>query len=164
MDHVSRPLTTDQAEAEERRLIAEALALEPVATSYRDPSPIPAVGTAPPVAQPGRPPMSQRAADASGVMLAGGIATLPVGAAATAVLWASGQADPAVIACICAAPTALVIALSRLVTRAKAAAPEAPVHHHHYEGADIRVQSTEVTTHTTGLLARTRTDITRKAR
>ncbi|KRV47475.1 hypothetical protein AQ490_06080 [Wenjunlia vitaminophila] len=162
MDDIVSPSPTTQAETEERRLITEALSLEPIATSYRDPSPIPAVGSTPPVAQPGRPPMSQRAADASGVMLAGGIATLPVGAAATAVLWASGQADPAVIACICAAPTALVIALSRLVTRAKAAAVEPPVHHHHYEGAHIR--AAEVTTHTTGLLARTRTDITRKAR
>ncbi|MFF0741989.1 hypothetical protein ACFYVL_16485 [Streptomyces sp. NPDC004111] len=122
-------------------------------TSYRDPSPVPLVGDAPPVAQPGRAPMSQKATDASALMLSGGLASLPAGAAVTGVLWASGHADPLVIACLCAAPTALLLAVGRLVRRAGQAAPA--VHHHTYTGPVTHHQRT-VTTHTRGVWANTR--------
>ncbi|MBQ1165764.1 hypothetical protein KBZ21_48080, partial [Streptomyces sp. A73] len=57
--------------------VEEALAEAPqMPIAQRDDSPLPLVGTTPPVAQPGRPPMSQRATDVSGVMLAGGVASL----------------------------------------------------------------------------------------
>ncbi|MBQ1163962.1 hypothetical protein KBZ21_38835, partial [Streptomyces sp. A73] len=60
--------------------VEEALAEAPqMPIAHRDDSPLPLGGTTPPVAQPGRPPMSQRATDVSGVMLAGGVASLPVG-------------------------------------------------------------------------------------
>jgi len=101
-------------------------------TSYRDDSPVPVVGTAPPVPQPGRPPMSQGAVDASTMMLSGGVATTLVGGTASLVMIASGHADPTVCAIVFGAPAALVLALSRLVKRAKAAMPDE--HHHHYAG------------------------------
>lgn len=120
---------TEQAQ----QLIAavdEALAQQ--ATSYRDDSPVPVVGTAPPVPQPGRPPMSQRATDASALMLSGGAASLLVGGAASLVMVASGYADPVVCGIVTGAPAVLVLALSRLVGRAKDVLPAE--HHHHYKG------------------------------
>ncbi|MEU5477469.1 hypothetical protein AB0H11_07785 [Streptomyces mirabilis] len=121
-------------------------------TSYRDDAPVPLIGAAPPVAQPGRPPMSQKATDASALMLSGGLASLPLGAAASLVLWASGHADPMVIAVICAAPTALILALSRLVKRAKEAEPD--VHHHNYSGPVYQDQR-NVHSSTRGVWAKT---------
>jgi hypothetical protein len=108
--------------------VEEAMATRP--TSYRDDTPLPAVGSTPPVAQPGRPPMSQAATDASGLMLAAGVGSLGVGGAVSLVLFASGYADPVVVALLGGAPVALVAALSRLAKRAR---PE-PEHHHHYTG------------------------------
>ncbi|GGX42991.1 hypothetical protein [Streptomyces fructofermentans] len=121
-------------------------------TSYRDTSPLPAVGTAPPVAQPGRPPMSRRATDASALMLTGSVLTATVGGAATAVLWASGHADPAVCAIVFGAPAVLVLALGRFVRRMGEAAPEE--HHHHYTGP-VHQDHTEVHSTTRGVWART---------
>ncbi|CAL9667235.1 hypothetical protein SUDANB145_07222 (plasmid) [Streptomyces sp. enrichment culture] len=132
-------------------------------TRYRDETPVPTVGTAPPVPQPGRPPMSQKATDASALMLSGGLASLPIGAAATGILWASGNADPVVIAIICAAPTTLILALSRLMRRTKetvAAAP--PVIHKHYNGAVYQDnRQNHVDTRTSGLIAHTRNELPR---
>lgn len=133
-----------------------------IPTSFRDPTPVPTVGTTPPVPQPGRPPMSQKAVDASTMMLSAGVASLPIGAATTGILWASGHANPAVVACICAAPAALavpILALSRLAKRAREAAEAAPpVHHHHYEGTVIQDHRT-VNTQTRGIWASTRNQL-----
>lgn len=63
-------MTTDA----ERLIAAVNEAMEPP-TTYRDPSPNPTIGTTPPVPQPGRPPMSQKATDASMLMLAAGAAS-----------------------------------------------------------------------------------------
>ncbi|NUL09084.1 hypothetical protein [Streptomyces lunaelactis] len=101
-------------------------------TSYRDDSPVPAIGTNPPVPQPGRPPMSQRATDASTLMLTGGAASLMVGGAASLVMVSSGYADPVVCALVFGAPTALVLAIGRLARSAKDVLPAE--HHHHYKG------------------------------
>lgn len=143
--------TTDQA----RQLIDavnDALAARP--TAYRDDTPVPVVGSTPAVSQPGRPPMSQKATDASALMLSFGVASLPVGAAITGVLWASGGADPIVVACLCAAPAGLILALSRLAGRAKGVVEAAPpMHHHHYTGP---VDQRSITTHTRGVIANTR--------
>lgn len=99
-------------------------------TSYRDPSPTPLIGDAPPVAQPGRPPASQGATDASVLMLAGGATTVMVGGTASVLMYVSQYADPVVCGLVFGAPAALVLALARLAKRAK---PE-PEIHHHYEG------------------------------
>ncbi|MFB6675590.1 hypothetical protein ACFCWG_24830 [Streptomyces sp. NPDC056390] len=100
-------------------------------TSYRDPNPTPLIGTALPVAQPGRPPMSQGATDASALMLAGGAATVMVGGTASVLMYVSQFADPVVCGLVFGAPTALVLALARLAKKAKGALPDE--HHHHYE-------------------------------
>lgn len=143
-----RALIEANEHAEAARLIAEGLSENaPVATQYRDVTPTPTTGDAMPVPQPGRPPMSQKAADASGLMLSGSLLTLAAGGAATGILWASGAADPAVVAMVCAAPPALVLAISRVVRRFREAVEAAPTeHHHHYSGP---VHQDHRETHTT---------------
>lgn len=101
-------------------------------TSYRDDSPLPTVGTAPPVPQPGRPPMSQGATDASVLMLTGSVLTVAVGGASSLVMLASGYADPVVCAIVFGAPAAAALAIGRLLGRAKGVLPDE--HHHHYNG------------------------------
>lgn len=96
-------------------------------------SPRAVVGTAPPVAQPGRPPMSQRAVDASTIMLSASAATIPPGAIAVGVMLASGYADPIVIGMICAAPAAVAVPIIALARLLRGSRPEPEVHHH-YEG------------------------------
>jgi hypothetical protein len=152
-----QPSLDDQAHA----LIAAVEQAMRTPTAYRDDTPLPAIGTTPPVPQPGRPPMSQRATDASALMLSAGLASLPIGAAATGILWASGNADPAVVALICAAPTTLVLALSRLMKRAKETVEAAPTEiHQHYTGTVIQDQRSLNTT-TRGIVAHTRNQIPR---
>jgi len=121
-------------------------------TSYRDDTPTPLVGTTPPVAQPGRPPMSQGATDASVLMLAGGAATSMVGLTTAVVMYVSQYADPVVCAVVFGAPTTLVLALSRLVKRAKNAMPDE--HHHHYNGTVYQDQR-NVHSSTRGVWAKT---------
>jgi hypothetical protein len=123
------PLSEEVAASEAQRLIADAYR----PTSYRDTTPVPTVGTAPPVAQPGRPPMSAKAVDDTSRMVGAGFLTLCAGGAVSAVLHYSGQADPVVVGMIAATPAGLavpILALSRLAKRAR---PEPDVHHH-YEG------------------------------
>ncbi|MDQ0809846.1 hypothetical protein QFZ63_001560 [Streptomyces sp. B3I7] len=120
------PLSEEVAASEAQRLIAAAYR----PTSYRDTTPVPTVGSAPPVAQPGRPPMSAKAVDDSARMLTASVLVATSGGAATAILWASGHANPAVVGLVFGAPTALVLALGRLAKRVR---PEPDVHHH-YEG------------------------------
>ncbi|EFE65793.1 predicted protein [Streptomyces viridosporus ATCC 14672] len=128
MTEPAMPMSEEVAEKEAARLIHAAY--QP--TSFRDDSPIPVVGSAPPVPQPGRPPMSQGATDASVLMLAGGASTAMVGGTAAVVMYYSQFANPVVCAIVFGAPTALVLALARLAGKAKAALPEE--HHHHYAG------------------------------
>ncbi len=121
------------AEAQARQIIDavnEAMVHAP--TRYRDDSPLPLIGDTPPVVQPGRPPMSSRAADASGMMLAGGFLALCLGGATSAVMYASGYADPVVIGIIGATPAALALAVGRLMRSARGVLPDE--HHHHYNG------------------------------
>lgn len=101
-------------------------------TFHRDDSPVPKIGTAPPVPQPGRPPMSSKAVDDSVRMLSASVVIAVTGGSTTAVLWASGYANPTVVALVFGAPTALVLALGRLAKRAKDVLPDE--HHHHYTG------------------------------
>lgn len=146
---------TDRAEV--RKLAAaieEALTqTEEPPTAFRDETDPPRFGPAPPVPQPGRPPMSQKAVDDSVRMLCGSALTLAVGGAGTGLLWASGHANPYVVAAICAGPPALALAFSRVVRRFREAVAAAPAEqHHHYTGTvhqDLR------TSHTSGVWART---------
>ncbi|WP_098247402.1 hypothetical protein [Streptomyces formicae] len=119
-------LSEEQAEVAARRLITDAYR----PTAYRDDTPVPAHGDTPAVAQPGRPPMSQGATDASVLLLAGGATTVMVGGTAGVLMYVSQFADPLVCGLAFGAPTALVLALARLAQRAK----PAPDIHHHYQG------------------------------
>jgi hypothetical protein len=121
-------------------------------TSYRDDTPVPVVGSAPPVPQPGRPPMSQGATDASVLMLAGGAATSMVGLTTAVVMYVSQYADPVVCGIVFGAPTAVVLALGRLAKKAKGVIP--PETHNHYEGPVYQDQR-EQHSKTTGLWAKT---------
>lgn len=127
----SAPLTAEAAAVEAERIIT---------TAFRDPTPTPAIGTAPPVPQPGRPPMSQGATDASVLMLSGSVLTVAIGGTSSLVMYASGYADPVVCAIVFGAPAALVLALSRLLSRAKGVLPDE--HHHHYSGPVTQTHQT----------------------
>ncbi|WP_329456760.1 hypothetical protein [Streptomyces sp. NBC_01497] len=125
------PMTEQEAEQEARRLLADAYRPAPATpTAYRDDTPVPTHGEATPVAQPGRPPMTQGATDASVLMLTGGAATSMVGGTAAVVMYVSQFANPVVCAVVFGAPAALVLALGRLAKRAR----PAPDVHHHYDG------------------------------
>ncbi|WP_331756192.1 hypothetical protein OHA04_45675 (plasmid) [Streptomyces sp. NBC_01590] len=150
---------TDQAQ-QLINAVEEALAAQQP-TAHRDGTPLPAIGTTPPVPQPGRPPMSQRATDASVLMLTGGAASLMVGGGASLVMLASGYADPAVCAIAFGAPTVLVLAISRLVGKAKAVVEAAPAPvHHHYNG-NVTVDQRSISTQTRGVIANTRNQLPR---
>ncbi|KOV93885.1 hypothetical protein [Streptomyces sp. NRRL B-3648] len=139
-------MSDDEATVEARRIIADAYR----PTVYRDDTPVPVYGHTPPVAQPGRPPMSQGATDASVLMLAGGATTAMVGGTAAVLMYVSQFADPVVCGLIFGAPTALVLALARLVKRAK----PGPDVHHHYTGPVYQDQRNVHTT-TRGVWAKT---------
>jgi hypothetical protein len=159
--HRLKPVTPRQPNLDDqaRQLLAAVEDAMATPTSYRDETPVPVIGTVPPVPQPGRPPMSQRATDVSALMLSAGLASLPFGAAVTGILWASGHADPAVIAIICAAPTTLVLALSRLMKHTKDVVQAAPpVIHEHYTGTITQDRRT-LNTHTRGIVASTRNQL-----
>ncbi|MGW3091594.1 hypothetical protein [Streptomyces sp. NPDC001108] len=157
MDHTEnrvpagRPLSDADVEARARQIIDAAYA----PTAYRDGAPLPAYGPTPPVAQPGRPPMSQRATDTSALMLSGSVAALSVGGATSLVLYTLGQVDPVTLAVGAAGPVALVLAVGSLLKsagRAKAAAHTEI--HQHYTGP-VRQETTTVSSTTRGLIART---------
>ena len=150
-------MTDAEAASEAARIIADAYRPAPeTPTSYRDTSPVPTYGSTPPVAQPGTPPMSQRAVDTSRLMLTAGLSTVPPGLIAIGVLIASRHADPTVIGMICAAPAAIavpILAIARLIRSAGEATPD--THHHHYTGP---ITQEHTTTHTRGIFARTHND------
>ncbi|MFJ8923880.1 hypothetical protein ACIREK_30935 [Streptomyces sp. NPDC102415] len=125
-------------------------------TFYRDTTTLPAVGDTPPVPQPGQPPMSQKATDASVLMLAGGAATVMVSGSAAGLMYFSQFADPVACAIVLGAPVALVIAISRLVSKAKTAIEAAPpTIHQHYNGT-VHQDTRTVTSTTRGVIANTR--------
>lgn len=139
-----------------------------IPTSFKDETPVPAIGTAPPVAQPGRPPMSQRAVDLNTTILTSSVFTAVLGGSATAVLWGSGHADPTVIAWICAGAVAVpaaiavpVLALKSLMKSAKQAAEAAPpVIHQHYSG-DVHQDQRQINTNNRAIVATIRNQIPR---
>jgi hypothetical protein len=134
---------------------------DPTIPSWQDG---PRIGTTPPVPQPGKPPMSQTAANVSGVMVASSLPILALGGAATGILWASGHADPTVVGCIVAAPAALavpILALSRLLKRAKETVEAAPpVIHQTYTGnVQVDVDARTVHSKNSGVWASTRNQL-----
>jgi hypothetical protein len=120
------PLSEEVAEKEAERLIIAAY--QP--TNFRDDTPIPQYGATPPVPQPGRPPMSSKAVDDTARMLGASVLIAVSGGSTAGILWASGYANPAVVALVFGAPTALALAIGRFMKRAKEAAP-AEIHQHY---------------------------------
>ncbi|MFF9070501.1 hypothetical protein ACF09E_34665 [Streptomyces sp. NPDC014891] len=156
-DATPRRLTDAEAKDHADHLLREAFR----PTFYRDDAPLPAVGTAPPVAQPGRPPMSQRATDISGITTAVGLASAPISLGTCAVLWTAGQLDPVVLGLLVGAPIAFVAVLGRALKRAKGVVEAAPAEvHNHYTGPVLQNHHTTVTTTSTnGMFAATRNEV-----
>lgn len=100
-----------------------------VPTAFKDPTPVPAIGTAPPVPQPGIPPQSRAAVDYAVRVLSTGVATTLVSGGLSLVLYVSRFADPVVCGIVFGAPIALAVpiaALSSFTKRFKEAAQAAP--------------------------------------
>lgn len=123
-----QPTPTESDRENIRRLMA---AVDEIPTSFRDDSPVPTVGTTPPVPQPGRPPMSSKATDDSVRMIAFGGMTLMTCAGGGIVMVTSGYADPVVIGMICAAPAAVALPIFALARLLRGARPQPDVHHHY---------------------------------
>ncbi|MGA5220904.1 hypothetical protein ACPCAE_33210 [Streptomyces cinereoruber] len=160
MEHTDRPATDrplTQHEADERARQLIDAAYRP--TSYRDETPAPAYGPTPPVAQPGRPPMSQKATDASALMLSGSVAALSVGGATSLVLYTLGQVDPVTLAVGAAGPVALVLAVGSLIRSAGRAKQDMHTEHHHHYNGSVRQETTNVSSTTKGLFAKNRNDV-----
>lgn len=152
------PVINDQAQ----RLIAAVNDAMATPTSFRDETPVPAIGNAIPIPQPGRTPMSQRATDASVLMLSAGAASVPLGGVTALIIYVLGNADPTALAVGAAAPIALavpILALTSLVRRAKETVQAAPpTIHQHYTGTVIQDHRT-VNTSTRGMWASTRNQL-----
>ncbi|WP_217235446.1 hypothetical protein [Streptomyces sp. AC555_RSS877] len=149
----AQPEPTDRAEVTKLANAVEEALLEAIPKSFRDDSPVPLIGSAPPVAQPGVPPMSQRATDIGRLITYSSLATVPPGLIAIGLMLASEHANPTVIGMICAAPAAIavpILAFARLLRGAKDVLPSEI--HQHYNGTVI-----QQTTHseTRGVWART---------
>lgn len=129
--HPRNPPTAADRELVSRLMAAVDDVME-TPTSYRDTTPLPVVGDALPVAQPGVPPMSQRTTDTLRAVMFASVATVPPGLIAIGILVASEHADPTVIGMICAAPAVIALAIARLVRSAGKAVP--PTIHQHYTG------------------------------
>lgn len=137
---------------------------DPAIPSHQDG---PRIGTTPPVQQPGRPGMSQRAVDLNTTLISSSIVIGMTGAAATGVLWASGHANATVIGwicgCIVAAPAVIalpILALKGLMKSAKEVVEAAPpVINQHYSG-HVDQRSVHVHTKTRGgIVAVTRNEL-----
>lgn len=115
-----------------------------IPTFYKDETEPPAIGTTPPVTQPGRTPMSQSATDASVLMIAGAGSVSMISVSAGILMYLSQYADPVVCGIVLGAPTVVVLALCRLVRRTKETIEAAPpVINHHYTGP-VRQQHTSI--------------------
>ncbi|MCX4919937.1 hypothetical protein [Streptomyces sp. NBC_00687] len=161
---------TAQEEFESIRLLAEGLSSHtPATTRYKDIVPAPAqptVGDAVPVAQPGRPAMSQRATDHAAIVIAYSVGSLPVGGAISLVLWQLSSVSSTTLTVVGVSATGFVIAIgqaARMIGRAvrdgASALPTPTVNQ--YTGT-VHVQHTELHTTTKGL-GRTRNELTGSA-
>jgi cytochrome c biogenesis protein CcdA len=103
--------------------------------------------------------MSQKATDASVLILSAGAASVPIGGMTALIVYALGNANPVSLAIGAGAPAALaipILALAALVKRAKQTVPD--VHHHHYNGTVVQDQR-QLNTSTRGIWASTRNQL-----
>jgi hypothetical protein len=148
--------TVDQlVNAVDQALLARAPYVVP--TSFRDETKTPKIGNAMPVAQPGRPPMSQRAVDLNTTMLAGGATFTMVGGTVSVVMYVSQWADPAVCGIVFGSLVALPLALGRLMRRTKEVVEAAPATHNHFYEAPVT--NVTVENHTKGIIATNRNEL-----
>ena len=162
----ARAFLTEVEEALAGAMDEAAQAGKTIPTFYKDDTKTPAIGTAPPVEQPGRPAMSKWAVDLNTTILSSSVLAAALGGSATAILWASGQANPTVVGWICgcviAVPVVLtipVLAIKSLMKSAKDVAEAAPpVHHHHYSG-DVYQDQRSTSSTTTGFVAINRNEL-----
>jgi hypothetical protein len=147
-----QPEPTDRAEVHKLANAVEDALIKAMQTSYRDDSPVPLIGTAPPVPQPGRPAMSSKATDDSVRMLCFGGMTLLTCGGVSLVMVASEVADPTVIGVFFGGLAALALAIARLLRRAGEAAP-AEIHNH--ISGPVHVDQRETRTSTRGVWAKT---------
>ncbi|WP_103512919.1 hypothetical protein [Streptomyces sp. SM13] len=149
-----RPDTTIRRNADQLMAAINEIQIEK-ATSYRDSTPLPAVGSTPPVPQPGPPPMSQWAIDASGVLKGVGAVSIPIGIG----VWIVGQVDPLTLGIIFGSPAVAALALARLVAKVKDAnqnTPQPVVQHFH---GNVHQDTRTVTSTTRGVIANTRNQL-----
>ncbi|MFI2620377.1 hypothetical protein [Streptomyces sp. NPDC018584] len=131
-------------------------------TSYRDPAPVPAIGDALPVQQPGRPAMSQKATDDSIRLLSFGTTFLLVSGGIGVVMVTSDYADPTVLGVGGASVTALLLAAARLMRRTKETVAAAPPQITQNITGPVHQDHSQVTTTTKGFFtARTHIDQSR---
>ncbi|ARX81539.1 hypothetical protein SMD44_00937 [Streptomyces alboflavus] len=130
--------------------------LAKTAISYRDTSPVPETGSAPPLAQPGIPPMDPHLTQIGRLCLYIGCATVPPGLVTSLCLWSTGHADPealkwiaVAIGCVGAAGGGLALLIKGVVK----AAPPREIHNH-FEGPVYQDRRT-VHTKTSGVWAKT---------
>ncbi|MEU0160195.1 hypothetical protein ABZ154_15475 [Streptomyces sp. NPDC006261] len=135
-------------------------------TYHRDDTPLPVVGTAPPVEQPGRASMSQRAVDRNTTILTSSILTAVAGGAVSLVLWTSGHANETVIAWICGGivgvPVVLtlpVLALKALMKNVREAAEAAPAPVTNHFHGPVHQDARTVTSTTRGVIANNRNQL-----
>ena len=117
-----------------------------------DTTPQVVIGTAPPVPQPGRPPMSSKATDDSVRMICFGGMTLFTCGGVSLVMVTSEFADPTAIGVFFGGLAVLALAIARLLRRAGQATP-AEIHNH-YDGTVYQDHS-ETHTSTRGVWAKT---------
>jgi hypothetical protein len=131
-------------------------------TSFRDNTPTPTIGSAPPVPQPGIPPQSRAAVDYAVRVLSTAVATALTSGSLALLLYASKFANPLVCAIVFGAPIGLAVpiaALASLVKRTKevvAATP--PTINQHYSGPITQTNQT-INADSHGLIAITRPEL-----
>lgn len=144
------PMSAQEA-FEAARLLAEAYSSDaPTATRYLYITPTQPThqGAAVPFAQPGRPPMSQKATDHATIVLAYSAGSLPVSAGLSLLLWSMSNVDTTTLAIAAAAPPVLVFTIgiaARMIGRAvregATALPDTTNHQHH---GPTYIQNTEI--------------------
>lgn len=130
-----------------------------VPTFYKDPTPAPAVGTTPPVPQPGRAAMSQQATDDSVRMLSFGGTFLLICCGGGIVMVTSDYADPTVIGVSGGVLAAVLLAAARLMRRTKEVVEAAPAQITQNIHGDVHHQHTEINSTAKGVIAYSRNNL-----
>jgi hypothetical protein len=154
-------MTDAEATAEARRIIADAYRPVPqMPTSYRDPTPLPAYGTTPPVPQPDRRIVPAWAAGTAVAGIGTGAAFVGIGCG----IWLACQGFAAVtlasvlfVTLPIAAVGAVVATIGSALRSLKATHNQT---HHHYAGP-VRQETNTITAPAYGLIARNRNELHR---